>query len=127
MYYNTKIQTFLPNKHTLFCFFPPANLSHPSPTHPLPPSPTGTSSPVTRVTAVRPSPWSRRYGPPPLDPRPPEGSTRAPLSFPPVSPRRQPSPRRETPRPYPPLFLTSARDLPREETKVPGVQMKSYK
>ena len=40
------------------------------------------------------------------------GRARPPLTPPPPGPRCRRAPRRETPRPYPPMFCTSARDFP---------------
>jgi hypothetical protein len=71
----------------------------------------GVAPPATRTSAGRPSPWTRLLRPSPDEPRPPKGSSRAPLPFPPLSPSRRPSPAPGTAAPNPPLFLTSARDL----------------
>ena len=71
----------------------------------------GVAPPAIRPTAGCPSPRTRLLRPSPDEPRPPKGSSRAPLPFPPLYPSRRPSPAPGTAAPNPPLFLTSARDL----------------
>ena len=60
-----------------------------SPAQPRRLSLAGVAPPATRTSAGRPSPWTRLLRPSPDEPRPPKGSSRAPLPFPPLAPRRR--------------------------------------
>ena len=69
------------------------------------------------MAAVPAPPWNRLLRPPPGEPRPPLGAALAPLTFPPFSPRRRP-----TPSPG-----TAAPSLPCSEISVQGPQVKRNK
>ena len=58
-------------------------------THSPTPKPAGTPPPQAQSTAGRPSPRSRRLGPPPREPRTPRGAAQSPLPFPQLFPHRR--------------------------------------
>src|SRR6185295_6844277 len=98
----------------------------PKPNRPFPtsPEPAGAELPW-------PPPLFVAGDPPPGRPRPIRDHPKVrpdPLSLSPLFPLAAGHPHRRNPAALtPPLFLTSARDLPGEETKVPRAQMKNYK
>ena len=66
------------------------------------------------MAAVPAPPWNRLLRPPPGEPRPPLGAALAPLTFPPLSPRRR---RLSSPG-------TTAQTLPCSEISVQGPEVK---
>ena len=87
--------------------------------------PAGAWTPASRATAGRPSPRTRLLRPSPDEPRPPKGSSRAPLHFPPLSPRRRRLSSPEIPAPPPLCSVISARDSKLKETKFLGVKLQN--